>query len=384
MRKKIIGIVDFICSIINTFFKIVFFPCPIRQNRIVFINFNGKGYGCNPKYICDYLRSKSQKYDLIWFVSNQKTYVPEDIKKVNYNSLEAIFCMATAKIIITNTKNDLRFIKKSKQKVFQTWHASYSPKYLERVADLSKKYKKESRRNSKQTDYFLSNSKIQTQEYKENFWCECQILETGYPRNDLMFQNSDLIKNKVRNNLGLDINYKVLLYAPTFRDDYDTSAYFKNINKLKQELEKYGDKWKILIRLHPNAEKDAKIYEYNDFCINATNYPDMQELLVLADILITDYSSSMFDFSILNKPVFIYATDIIAYTNLRGLKPVFYELPFSISVDEQSLYDNIRNYSDEEYQIKVDKYLAKYGNFDDGHATERVCKIINMEMNLKV
>lgn len=375
MRRILIEIVDYINGIMVGVLKTIFFFLPVKSKRIVFINFNGKGYGCNPKYICENLR-KSDDLDLIWLVSGNDKSVPKDVKSVKYNSIYALVCVATANIIITNTKNDLRFIKKKGQKVIQTWHGSYSPKFLEKAAELSKKYKKESKKNSKQTDYFLSNSKKETQEYIDNFWCECEILEVGFPRNDVLFQrNRDKI-DSIKNSIGVKNGNKLLLYAPTFRDNYDTSAYISDLNKLKHELDNLGNKWTILVRLHPNAEKYANIYAYNEGCINVTSYPDMQELLLVTDVLITDYSSSMFDFSILNKPVFLYATDIKEYTEMRGLKTLYYSLPFSISTDEDNLIDNIRNFSAEVYKEKVDNYMKEYGNFDDGHATERVCELI--------
>lgn len=375
MKKILILIIDFISSMVVGLFKIIFFFFPIKSKRVVFINFNGKGYGCNPKYICEDLR-KNENLDLIWLSSGTDNSVPFDVKNVKYNSIHALECVATANIIITNTKNDLRFIKKKGQIVIQTWHGSYSPKYLEKSAELSRKYKKESIKNSKQTDYFLSNSKKETQEYRENFWCDCQILEFGFPRNDVLFQKDKSKIDVIKRKIGIENDNKLLLYAPTFRDNYDTSAYISDFCKLKNELDKLGSKWTFLVRLHPNAEKYAKIYTYNEMCINVTSYPDMQELLLVSDVLITDYSSSMFDFSILNKPVFLYATDIKEYMEMRGLKSSYFNLPFSISTNETALIDNLKKFSLDIYQEKVNNYMKEYGNFDDGHATARVCELI--------
>jgi len=380
MRKLAEKFIDFIYNAINIFFEVVFLPLPVKSKRIVFINFNGRGYGCNPKYICQYLLNDDEMFELIWLVSKYDYFVPEGVKKVKYNSINALYNLSTANIIITNTKNNLRIIKKKYQKVIQTWHASYSPKYLEKAARLSKKYKKESKRNSEQTDYFLSNSRMQTHEYIENFWCKCSILEIGYPRNDILMSTNQKLIETIKKNIGIGKEERILLYAPTFRDDYKTTAYFNNFSTLKLKLGEAGNNWRILIRLHPNAEKDTDNYAYNSQCINVSKYPDMQELLMIADILVTDYSSSMFDFSIMKKPVFIYANDIEEYINLRGLKPIFYELPFPICTNENELLEKLADFSDDEYIRKVDNYMVKYGNFDDGHASENVCNLIKSEL----
>lgn len=383
MRKLAMMCADFIQHIKNTFFEMLFFPLPVKSKRIVFLNFNGRGYGCNPKYICDALLKDDEEFDLIWLVSTLNYYTPIEVRKVKYNSVKALYNLATANVIITNTKNDLRIIKKKNQKVVQTWHASYSPKCLEKAAKLNKQYKKESIHNSKQTDYFLSNSKIQSKEYIDNFWCECEILEVGYPRNDILFSDNHELINSIKVSLEIKDNEKILLYAPTFRDDYKTTSYLTNLKEIKMKLDKTGDQWKILIRLHPNAEKYAHIYKYDSDFVNVTKYPDMQELLMISDILITDYSSSMFDFSIMKKTVYIYAKDIEEYMTLRGLKPMFYQLPFQVYTNETELINALSDYLEVEMKYRIDNFLIEYGNFDDGHASERVCKLIKSKMIYK-
>lgn len=380
MRGIVIKCIDLLYKITDILFEIFFLLIPVKSKRIVCINFNGRGYGCNPKYICELLIRDKEQYDIIWLVSEYDYFVPNNIRKVKYHSIKALYSLASANVIITNTKNDLRIIKKRRQYVIQTWHASYSPKYLEKAAKLRKKYKKESEKNSKQTDYFLSNSRMQTKEYLENFWCESEILEFGYPRNDILLSNNRKMVNTIKSKVGINKNEYIILYAPTFRDDYKTSAYLKDIHCIKRKLEESGENWKFLIRLHPNAEKFSNIYTYDNEYINVTKYEDMQELLMISNILITDYSSSMFDFSIMKKPVFIYASDIEEYTNLRGLKPMFYKLPFPICTSENELVEKISTFPGDEYEKNVSKFMIEYGNFDQGNAAEKVCNLIKTKL----
>lgn len=376
MRKTAIKVLDFWYRIIDYIMELVFLPIKIKQGRVVCINFNGKGYGCNPKYIVNELVKYECELEIIWLISNVQEKMPEQIKKVHYRSIQALFYLATANVIISNTKNTLRIRKKQNQYVIQTWHASYSPKLLEKALKGNGKYVKESKKNSEQTDLFLSNSRIQTEEYRKNFWCKCEIMECGYPRNDILFSNNEILKKKVLSNLNIESETKLLLYAPTFRDDYSTNAYLHNIEELIEKLNCVKENWKILIRLHPNVSENIELYQYNEQIINVSSYPDIQELLIISDILVTDYSSTMFDFSIMKKPVIIYAPDVDSYKEIRGLKPLFYDLPFPAFFSEKQFRENIctciQNYNYE----TVEKFMNIYGNFDEGNASYKVAKKI--------
>lgn len=354
---------------------VVFYFAPVKSNRIVFINFLGKGYGCNPKYIANEILRNNLHFDLVWLTNDMDATFPEGIRKIKYSSFKALYELATAKIIITNVKNDLRIKKKSSQYIIQTWHAPYGYKFAEAEATdkLSNNYIKESIENSKMTDLFLSNSVRQSEEYRRAFWCDCQILEKGLPRNDIYFEDPNFTIKCVKDRVGISDNAKIILYAPTFRDDGDFSVYGLDCNRI---LDYLGNEWVILVRLHPNVNNADVLFEYNNRIINVSNYSDIQELIVSCDMLITDYSSTMFDACLMNKPVFVFATDIDKYQITRGLKPEFFEIPYVICKDNDMLMEEIQNMTCEKAERFAKILLQSQGYKDEGKASKAVVDVI--------
>lgn len=354
----------------------IFYFFPIKNNKIVFINFNGKGYGCNPKYIAEEMLQQKLEYDLVWLVNDRNVELPSQIRTATFRGKDGLYEIATAKVIVTNVKNDLFLVKKRGQYVIQTWHGSYGPKLVEKEAidKLSPSYIKESIKNSKQTDLFISNSRALTQAYRDSFWCECEIMECGLPRHDILFsKNGSEISTKVRECFGVSKEDKLVLYAPTFRDDGSIDAYDVPCAEI---LEALGNEWKIMLRLHPNVDTSEVGYVYNERIINASIYPDMQDILFAADILITDYSDSVFAFSFLGKPTYIYATDIEAYQKMRGLNEDFYHMPFRICESKDELIDEISKYTPEGGREAAQKFVELSGGVDDGNASKRVVQRI--------
>ncbi len=369
-------IVHFIRNIISVFFYLL----PVKNNKIVFINFNGKGFGCNPKYIAQEIIHQKLDFQLVWLVSNINENMPSEIKKARYGRIAGLYELATARVIITNVKNELYLIKKKNQYIIQTWHASYGSKLVERDAEdkLSTNYLRDSKKNSKQTNLFLSNSKKLSELYRNAFWCECEILECGFPRNDVLFiQNTKKEKLHIKKMLNISYDAKVVLYAPTFRDDGSVDAYSIDYKGILNIL---GDDWVMLIRMHPNATNCSKLFHYNDRVINATYYPDMQEILIASDILITDYSSTVFDFAVMNKPSYIFATDIERYLKVRGLKKDFFHIPYPICKTNEELIELLRLYTPESGNKEAKEFIEMFGGVDKGDASkqvvEHICSIV--------
>lgn len=370
---------------VNSIWKTFFWFAPVANEKIIFNNFNGKGYGCNPKYIAEEILNQGLEFDLVWLVNDMSMELPAKIRKVQYGSAEAFYEMATAKVIVTNVKNDLNLFKKKKQYIIQTWHGSYSSKLLEREVEdkLSPEYIKASKKNSKQTDLFLSNSKAMTQCYKEAFWCESEVLECGFPRNDMLFTKD--VKNtvaKVKKAFGISEVCKIILYAPTFRDDGSIDAYSLDCKKVVEQLKKSGEEWKLLVRLHPNVGAAEGLFEFGEDIINATSYSDMQELLLACEILITDYSSTIFEFASMRKQSYIYAPDIEEYQRIRGLKKDFFYMPYPINRTNEELLKNIEKYTPQGAARDAEEFVKLYGGVDKGDASKqvvlRICKVMKM------
>lgn len=356
----------------------IFYICPVKENKVLFINFNGNGYGCNPKYIAEEILKQNLPLDLVWLVNNTKLTFPRGIRRVRFRSICGLYEVATAKVIIVNVKNDLYLIKKKKQYIIQTWHGSYSSKYLEKEAEdkLSPTYLRISKKNSKQTDLFLSNSRALTKCFRDAFWCECEIIECGFPRNDMLFITDDKYVARIKKALGVPNESKLVLYAPTFRDNGSYEAYSIDCLGVLNALIKNGDDWKLLTRMHPNVGACDNLFPVNKNIINANTYPDMQEILLVADILITDYSSTPFEFAAMKKQVYIYAPDVDQYREIRGLKEDFFHLPYPICKTNEELIAAISGYSPEKAEEQAKRFMELFGGVDKGDASKQVVERI--------
>ena len=348
------------------------------QKKVLFMNFSGKGFGDNPKYIANEFLRKNLEYKLIWGISKglKDHYIPSSIKVQEIGSLAYRFSLATSKVIVTNTKNDFT-TKKNGQYLIQTWHAIYGTKCVEKdvIGSVPDSYIETSKKNSAITDVFLSGCNLQSEEYKRVFWCTSEILECGLPRDDIFFNKDISIVNDIRTKLGVNEETKICIFAPTYRKNNDMSWCTLDLQKVKEHLhKKFNCKWVILVRLHPHLFDIKTDSLKGEDIIDTTKYPDMQELLLISDLLITDYSSSVYDFSILKRPAIIYAPDIQKQT--KPLKDIFWELPFPICQTDKDLYEAIDDFDEHQLKSRIELFSKKFTSFDDGHASERVVKRI--------
>lgn len=193
------------------------------------------------------------------------------------------------------------------------------------------------------------------------------------PRCDILFNQDKALIYKLKTNLGIPTDVKLLLYAPTFRKDYSLDAYDIDFNRLKTTLEKNAN-WKILIKLHPHLLNLSKeLVEKYDDVIDVTNYDDIQELLLISDLLITDYSSLMFDYLITERPCFIYASDLNDY--LKTDRNIYFDitkLPFPLCQSNNELCQTINEFNNSEYTTAIRHFNQQIGSFEDGNACKRV------------
>lgn len=300
-------------------FGAIFRKCKIQNNKIVVDNFLGRGYGDNPKYIIDEIMSIKPGHTIVWVVDKctDTSLFPKKIRLVKTNSIRFIYEYATAKIWIDNVKNNYKGRKRNGQFYLQTWHGGIGFKKVEReaVETLNPDYVKASIYDSKQIDLMISNSKWVTNNYRENFWYSGKILETGLPRNDVFFKDIEGSRQRVEN--YFNTKKRIILYAPTFREyltiEKQIALFSMDYNKLTEVVRnKFGSEYVVIIRVHPNIASYFKIQE-NEYIKNGSQYPDMQELLVATDILIADFSSSVFDFMLKSSRIFLFAPDYEEY-----------------------------------------------------------------------
>jgi CDP-glycerol glycerophosphotransferase len=354
----------------------------IRRNKIVLCAYSGLGYSCNPKYIAEELLVTSEKYQLVWLVDrraiNKVNQFPESIKLVKYPSIRAFFELASARIWIDNQRKSYYPVKRKSQFYFQTWHGNIALKKIENDAaqGLSEKYIKIAKEDSKMIDYFISNGGQSTMFFKNSFWCkDAKILEYGSPRNDILLSDHDF--TSVRNRLRLPINEKIILYAPTFRKDYKYNTYnLDYLSVFNVVKERYRGTWNFLVKLHPNLIYNIDKLEIPEWVINVSDYIDIQELLGITDILITDYSSTMFDFMFLKRPVFIYASDYDLYKKDRDVYFPLSNTPFSISENTMQLIANIKSFDLEAQSQAIEQFIKYIGCCENGNASELVVKKI--------
>lgn len=365
---------EYILKFINKITKIF----PIKNNRCLIYSSYGANYGCSPKYISKYLVENNPEVEVIWIFNQPEKYDIQGIKKVKNMSLKYFYYLSTSKFIITNFRTPVEFKKRDKQIYIQTWHSSLRLKMIEKDAEdtLPQNYIKQAKEDSKKLDYLVSGCRYSTEIFKRCFWYDGEILEIGTPRNDFLLTTNEKKIRDIKDNLGIG-DEKILLYAPTFRKDNNLDVYNINYERLLNNLEKkYNYKWKILLRLHPhliNIMPEIKV----ENVINVTKYDDIQELLAISDILISDYSSLMFDFTITKRPCFLYVPDLEEYQSKdRKLYFNVKELSFKIAKSNDELMDEIVNFSNEEYNKSLELFLNKIGSYENGKASQKIAELI--------
>lgn len=373
---------------------------PIQENKIVINNFNGKNlYGCHAKYIVEEILKRNLPYKIVWILRDinevDTSCFPKQVKLVKFHSKDDIKEFASAKLLLGNVRAN-EYIKRGWEKkegqyYLQTWHGSLGIKRFGTVVEKIYSPENESllttsEQDAKYTDMLISNSDFEDDVFKTSY-CSYKgpILRVGHPRNDILYKSEDekkKIKELVCAKYGIT-DKKIVLYVPTYRDNFKLDCYAIDTEKLLQALKnRFGDEFVLLVRMHPNLKYQAKIlFDFSEQVINASEYADIQELLVASDIAISDYSSCIFDYMLGRNPGFIFATDLEYFNNDRGFYYPLEETPFPIATNNQELIENILNFDMDKYQKDVDRFLFDRGCTEDGHATERVVDLIEQVMD---
>ena len=361
----------------------------INNNKILFKTTSGS-YSCNPKYIAEEIIRRNLSYEIVWSVNNNilKYYdsFPENINLVMEGTQEDIKQAQTARIIVDNERRGAytckEILKREGQVFIQTFHGSMGFKKTGTDRGDAKKIDWSiGKKDSSQIDYLTSNSKWETDFFKRLFFGYGNIIETGHPRNDILFKDNNVIKDKIYNHFNIPRDRKIVLYAPTLREDKDMSCYTLDYRLLEKNLsKKFGGDWVLVARLHPWMIEFQEEFSNGQEYIDATTYPDIQELLAVADVAISDYSSCLIDFSLTRRPAFIYATDLEKYNDERGLYYPLESTPYLVAKNNDELTKNIENFDSELYNKELEIFLQDKGCIEDGHASERVVDLIEKIM----
>ena len=372
--------------IIALFYLLRIFP--IKKNKVLMSTYGGRCYDDNQKFIIEELHKLIPDLDVVWVKDPKYEYeLPAWIRPVKCHSLQWLYEYATAKIWTSNCTEPDYFIKRKGQLYVETWHGGLGIKKVS--GDVIGHYAANMDKTlflknaSDMADVFISNSDHLSVIYRRAFKYHGPIWKCGYPKNDLLVNGNPEFGRKARKELGIPEGNKVLLYAPTWRlrfkekQHIDMSVYDIDMQRLKQSLtEKFGGEWAMLLRFHPNLRLYAKgNQETHPEVKDVTDYQDMQSLLLSADVVISDYSSCIFDAALRRIPCFTYATDFEQYKNEeRGVYYEMEELPFPYAKNNEELEQNIRAYNHEDFLNKWDSFKVRTGLVETGHAAKDIAQ----------
>lgn len=367
-------------NIIGVFLHIlrIFIP---QKNTIVFSSFSGRQYSDSPKYISEYLSKYHPDLKQIWAFNNPmkfKEILNKDISIVRFKSLKFILAVLSCRIYVDNVEfwSILNFSKK--QIVIETWHGGGAYKRVgQDRLDIKKAEKQHIIKKMNKINIFLSSSKAFTQfVLKGAYNYSGEILECGLPRNDTLL-NENLTKiNEIKKTLNIPSSSNIVLYAPTFRNNLNENIYDLNFSYLTKTLtKKFGGEWIILFRFHYYMQDISKI-KNNTNIIDVTNYPDIQDLLKISNILVTDYSSSIWDMCLLKKPCFLYTPDIDDYYNERNFYTPIESWGVPYAKTNMDLGRKILEFDYNKYLNDINSYQNKLGNCESGNATKIISERI--------
>lgn len=368
-----------ICT--RSILKLLYPFLKIKKNRIIFCSYNGEQYSCNPKYISEYLNlNYKDEFEIIWVFNNPNKFkeleVNSNIKIVKNKSFKWIFFTMTSKFGITNTGVNSFIPLRKRQCFINTWHGGGCYKRVEGSdAKKSNDYILKIKTVAEMTSIYLSSSEFfSTNVIKDGFLYSGEILKSGMPRNDILFKENSFIKEKVRKKLNISSeDVFVVLYAPTWRKVNEKINTELDFVKLKSSIErKYNKKCILLYRTHHFSKKP----EYTDGIINASEYDDMQELMCLSDMLITDFSSCMWDYSFTYKPCLLFIPDLDEYRRDVGFEMDIYKWGFPISLSNDELCKKILQLDSREIKDNMKKHHNMLGSYENGYACKMICEKI--------
>lgn len=363
----------------------------IVYNKVLFFSFGT--YSDHGKYITESLLKIRKDLDIVWVVNHMTEDVPEGVRKVYlYNWKRYIYEMETARVWVYNMPVPSMIVKRPEQIYIQTKHwASVTLKkfYLDAATIQDQKERVENwKYNSQMIDFIITGSNFDTESCRRGFAFDREVLQIGSPRSDAMFHHEKM-KKKIYEYYKLDSDYRMLLFAPTyrFRNDLETrTTEIRDIaldyEQVKRALEKkFGGRWYLMLRLPPGYENDGYKIEKPEYVIDASAYSDGEELAAACDVMISDYSSIMFEPAFVKKPVFLFATDQETYINKEYDLLIDYSaLPFPLADSNDALEDAIRCFNQAEYETELDNFMRRYGVHEDGHASERAAQFISQQL----
>lgn len=381
-----------------------------KKNIVFFESYQAKKYACNPKAIYEYMLTdeRFKGYTFVWgfrdvskyqnetMLTNKSKIGNHHVYIVKYESLLYFKYLAKAGYIITNS-NPRDFCTFKKEQVFvQTWHGTPLKKIgldvkregnaITSLSQMEKIYNNQAKR----IDYMVAPSEFTKEKLISAFNLsevhkEDCVLTCGYPRNDLLYKHNDeAYINDLKKKYNIPLDKKVIMYAPTFRDNkHDVLKGFR-ANKgfdFKVMKDRFND-CVVLYRSHYFITEKLNLKEYKDFVIDVSAVDDIGELYLVADVLITDYSSVFFDYANLNRPILFYMYDLEEYKDeVRDFYFDIDKLPGPIYKTENEVYEGLEKIDEvvEEYSEKYKAFAEEFCGIDDGNAAKRFVDVVFSE-----
>ena len=350
------------------------------REAVLFESFQGKVIGDSSLDIFHELKSRGTDLEFIWTTS-ATTQAPAGARAVRHGSKEWLRAIATSKYLVNNTNFPWYFRKVSGQIYLQTWHGTPLKRLGRDIENnhLTKSYLDTMDREATFWDYLISPSPFCTEIFPGAFSYRGEIIETGYPRNDRLSKTTSAERQRIREKIGItDPSEIVVMYAPTWRD-YNRSATgnWQSVNYMNENIELPAG-FAMIYRGHTNTHAAHK-QEVAGRAIDVTMYPDVTELYLATDVMITDYSSVMFDYTVTGKPIIFLAPDLERYRAERGFYFDFEDTaPGPILVSEAEVLKALGRIDQVSklYEKRYRAWQSKFNGLEDGGSAARVVDLV--------
>ena len=368
---------------------------PPNENIILFESSNGRNYTGNPKSVYEEILNQGLDKEIkcVWSFDQTNTEIKGNAKKVKRSFFKFLYYSLRSGAWVFDSRHLYYLRKNKKTKYIQTWHGTPLKKlgldmdYIDMSGNQDiNQYHEEFRNNTILWQYLISQNSYSSEIFRHAFDFKGEMLEIGYPRNDILINKNNAEDiDEIKTRLNIPKDKKVILYAPTWRDnEYYEKGKYKfatemDFDQMKSEL---SDEYVLIVKFHYLVKENIDWSKYDDFVIECDADWDIQELYLISDMMITDYSSVMFDYSLLKRPMIFYAYDLENYKN--NLRDFYFdminEVPGPICLTNDEMIGFIKNYTEESYKMefgeKYKNWSEKFNTFDDGNASKKVIGLI--------
>lgn len=345
----------------------------IDPDKAVFCCLQGRFYGDSPRCISERLHERRPNTKIVWMLNSEtqrrvKDSLPDYVRVVRYRSREAFIEQATARVWVDNfTKQGGLKPAKGKQFYIQTWHGDRAIKKIGYDMGTADDYRME-----ELCDRVTTASRFGEEMFRTAFRYKGEYIRAGSPRNDLLVRNDPADIRRVREGLGVPEGTKLLLYAPTYRENsriLPKSAQMDLDRTLRCLEATTGAPWKCLFRAH-YLSQGIDLEPVKDRIIDVTRYEEMAELLLAADMVLTDYSSCALDFIVRDLPALFYIADWDEYVANRRVYFDIRETPFLVAADQDALEAQLRALTPEKARQNCAAIREYFGYYETGRATD--------------